>query len=225
VLVDLHAPGSVALVSALKARAPALPVVGFFSHVETALRRDALAAGADAVLPRSQFVGRLAALLARGLDALREPPAAAARRGELVEDEAALTAIAHGMKSVAVVGIKDGRDPDAPAYEIPKLFADAGVRVIGVNPKVKTALGQPTLGSLAELREAPDVVDVFRRPEAIPELAEELLALPADRMPGVVWLQSGIRHDAAAARLVAAGYRVVQDRCLGVYSRRTRRGG
>ncbi len=225
VLVDLHAPGSVALVSALKASAPALPVVGFFSHVETDLRRDALAAGADAVLPRSQFVARLAALLARGLEALHEPkPAAGARRGELVEDEGALTAIAHGMKSVAVVGIKDDRDPDAPAYEIPKLFADSGVRVIGVNPKVKAALGRPTLGSLAELREAPDVVDVFRRSDAIPELAEELLALPADRRPGVVWLQSGIRHDAAAARLVAAGYRVVQDRCLGVYSRRTRRG-
>src|SRR5260221_28593 len=72
VLVDLHAPGSVALVSALKASAPALPVVGFFSHVETDLRRDALAAGADAVLPRSQFVARLAALLARGLEALHE---------------------------------------------------------------------------------------------------------------------------------------------------------
>src|SRR5260221_5269372 len=108
VLLDLHAPNMVALVAALKAAAATVPVVGFFSHVETALRRDALAAGADAVLPRSQFVRTLAALLARGLEALRDPaPAEGARRGELVEDEAALTAIAHGMRSVAVVGIKD----------------------------------------------------------------------------------------------------------------------
>lgn len=73
VLLDLHAAGAVELVAALKAAAPAVPVVGFFSHVETALRRDALAAGADAALPRSQFVVKLSALLARGLDGLRDP--------------------------------------------------------------------------------------------------------------------------------------------------------
>ncbi len=144
--------------------------------------------------------------------------------GELVEDEAALTAIARDMKTVAVVGIKDGRDPDAPAFNIPELLVHSGVRVIGVNPMVKESLGQPTLASLAELREAPDIVNVFRRPDAIPEVADQLLALPASLRPRVVWLQSGIRHDASAARLVAAGYRVVQDRCLGIYSRRAQRG-
>ena len=72
VIIDLHAKDAVALVSALKRAAPAPPVVGFFSHVEIALRNEALAAGADAVLPRSQFVGKLAALLARGIDVLRE---------------------------------------------------------------------------------------------------------------------------------------------------------
>jgi predicted CoA-binding protein len=143
--------------------------------------------------------------------------------GELVEDEAALTAIARDMRTVAVVGIKDGRDPDAAAFNIPELLVDAGIRVIGVNPKVRIAFGEPTLASVAELREAPDVVDVFRRAEAIPELTDELLALPADRRPAVVWLQSGIRHDESAARLVAAGYRVVQDHCLGVYRRRAER--
>jgi len=73
VILDLHARDAVALVAALKLAAPRVPVVGFFSHVETALRRDALAAGADAVLPRSQFVVKLAALLSRGLEALNEP--------------------------------------------------------------------------------------------------------------------------------------------------------
>ncbi len=73
VIVDLHAADAVVLVAALKAAAAAVPVVGFFSHVETALRRDALAAGADAALPRSQFVSKLAALLTRGIEALREP--------------------------------------------------------------------------------------------------------------------------------------------------------
>ena len=144
--------------------------------------------------------------------------------GGRVEDEAALTAIARDLRTVAVLGIKDGRDPDAPAYEIPKLLADSGVRVIGVNPMVKEALGRPTLGSLAELPEAVDVLNVFRRSDAIPGITEQLLALPPERRPAVVWLQSGICHEEAAARLVAAGYRVVQDRCLGVYRQRTRGG-
>ena len=73
VLLDLHAPDAVGLVRALKQAQPALPVVGFYSHVETALRRDALAAGADAALPRSAFVARLPELLQRGLAALAAP--------------------------------------------------------------------------------------------------------------------------------------------------------
>ena len=73
VIVDLHAEGAVELVAALKAAAPAVPVVGFFSHVETALRRDALAAGAGAALPRSLFANKLAVLLTHGLEALRMP--------------------------------------------------------------------------------------------------------------------------------------------------------
>lgn len=72
-ILDLHAKDAIALIGTLKAVAPAVPVVGFFSHVETAVRRDALAAGADAALPRSQFVVKLAALLSRGLEALSEP--------------------------------------------------------------------------------------------------------------------------------------------------------
>ena len=143
--------------------------------------------------------------------------------GSHVVEEAALVGIARDMRTVAVVGIKDGSDPDAPAYSIPALLHQAGVRVIGVNPRYPEVLGQPTLDSIAELPEGVDVLDVFRRPDAIPAIADELLALPPERRPPVVWLQTGIRHDEAAARLVAAGYRVVQDRCLGVYARRAGR--
>lgn len=65
VLVDLHAPGAMALVAALKAdaRTRGIPVTGFYSHVENVIRAEALAAGADDVLPRSAFVTRLPALL------------------------------------------------------------------------------------------------------------------------------------------------------------------
>jgi hypothetical protein len=143
--------------------------------------------------------------------------------GGLVEDEDALVAIARDLATVAVLGIRDEGHPDAPAYTIPALLATSGARVIGVNPKLREALGSPVLGSLAELPPGVDVLDVFRRPEALPAHADELLALPPERRPRVVWFQTGIRHDEVAARLVAAGFRVVQDRCLGVYRRRALR--
>jgi predicted CoA-binding protein len=56
----------------------------------------------------------------------------------------------------------------------------------------------------------------------VPSHADEILALPESRRPGTVWMQSGIRHDEAAARLASAGIRVVMDRCLGVYAARYR---
>src|SRR5262249_45176769 len=73
VLLDLHGAGALELIDELKHRGSNVPVVGFCLHVDTTLQRDALAAGADAVLPRSQFVGRLAALLQHGVGALTVP--------------------------------------------------------------------------------------------------------------------------------------------------------
>ena len=141
----------------------------------------------------------------------------------IVENEAELVAIARDMRTVAVVGIKDGeRDPDAPGFSVPEMMKALGVKILGINPTIASALGEPTLRSVAELPAGVDVLDVFRRSDAIAALTDEILALPPERRPAVVWLQSGIRDDASAARLVAGGIRVVQDHCLGVYSRRAR---
>jgi hypothetical protein len=144
-------------------------------------------------------------------------------QGEVVEDEASIVAIVREMQNVAVLGIKDESEPDAPAFSIPRLLQAAGIPVIGVNPRVPKALGKPTLASLGDLPPGVDVLCVFRNSSAIPAHAEELLVLPPERRPKVIWLQSGIRHDEAAAKLAAGGYRVVQDACLGVYSRRAGR--
>ena len=140
----------------------------------------------------------------------------------LVESEAELAEIVRSMRTVAVVGIKDSSRPDSPAHTIPAMLAEMGREVTGINPTLAEALGRPTLPDVGALPAAVDVLDVFRRSDAIPELADQLLALPAGRRPRTVWLQSGIRHDGAAERLAAAGMRVVQDRCLGVYAKRYR---
>lgn len=140
----------------------------------------------------------------------------------IVESEDELKSIVRSAKKVAVVGIKDGADPDAPAHVIPKILQQHGLRIFPVNPKFKTVLGEPAYPDLASLPDRADVIDIFRRTEAIPALADEILALPPERRPSVVWMQSGIRNDAAAEKLAAAGIHVVQDHCLGVYAGRYR---
>lgn len=140
----------------------------------------------------------------------------------VVESEEELAEIVRSMRTVAVVGIKDGADPDAPAYTIPKMLHDRGIRILPVNPKFQTVLGEPAYANVAALPERADVLDVFRRPDAVGSVADEVLALPAERRPPVFWMQTGIRNDAAAERLSAAGIRVVMDRCLGVYTARYR---
>ncbi|GMU66854.1 MAG: succinyl-CoA ligase subunit alpha [Acidobacteriota bacterium] len=140
--------------------------------------------------------------------------------GRIVTDEAELAAIVKGMRTIAVVGMKGEDQGDEPAHEIPALVQSLGRRVIPVNPKLTETLGERAYPDLASVPEPFDLVDVFRRSDAIPEVADAILALPSERRPKVVWLQSGIRHDDAAQRLADAGLAVVQDRCLGVYASR-----
>lgn len=133
-----------------------------------------------------------------------------------------IQAAVRGIRVVAVLGMKDGRDPHAPAYRIPQMLRERGIRVIPVNPKFESIDGERCYPSIADVPEAFDTLDVFRAPKFIAGVADEVLALPPDRRPSLVWLQSGIRDDAAAARLAAAGIQVVQDRCLGVDAARFR---
>jgi hypothetical protein len=79
-----------------------------------------------------------------------------------------------------------------------------------VNPMYDEVLGMTCHPSLADLPEAPDIVDIFRREDQIPGVVEEAIAVGAK----VVWFQLGLRHDAAARMALDAGLAVVQDRCL-----------
>jgi predicted CoA-binding protein len=131
--------------------------------------------------------------------------------------------VARTAQVVAVVGMTDGSKPGRPSFEIPQMLQERGIRVLPVNPLIKEALGLPAVAHLADLTLKPDVVDIFRRAEAIPEIADELLALPAGKRPKTVWLQTGITHPESEARLEAAGYQVVSDKCLGVLVARSGR--
>lgn len=114
--------------------------------------------------------------------------------------------------TIAVLGAHPERV--RPAHYVPDYMAHQGYRIIPVNPgKVgQTLWGEPIRGSLAELDEPIDIVDVFRRSEAVPAHLDDILSMTP--LPKVVWLQLGIRNDAVAKRLEAAGIEVIQDRCL-----------
>jgi len=136
----------------------------------------------------------------------------------VIESDETLAEIVRSARTVVVLGMKDESDPDAPAYTVPKAIQSRGMRVIPVNPKLQQALGEKAYPSLAGVPERADIVDVFRRSDAIPAIADEVLALPAEQRPRVFWMQTGVRNDGAAEKLAAAGIRVVQDRCLSVYA-------
>lgn len=133
-----------------------------------------------------------------------------------------LADVARAARVVAVVGMKDDSRPWEAAVAIPRMLVEVGIEVIPVNPTIVSSLGRPAFASLADVPIKFDVVDVFRRSDRIALLADEILALPKERKPAVVWLQSGIRHDDAALKLAKAGIRVVQDACLGVIASRVR---
>jgi predicted CoA-binding protein len=111
-------------------------------------------------------------------------------------------------KVIAVVGLSD--KPDRDSYRVAGYLQRAGYRVIPVNPAVKEVLGERSYASLKEVPEKIDVVDVFRKPEAVPPIVEEAIAVGAK----VVWMQEGIAHNAAADRARAAGLKVVMSKCI-----------
>jgi predicted CoA-binding protein len=133
-------------------------------------------------------------------------------RTNLIDDDTGLTRILRETRSIAVLGAKS--KPGEPAYYVPAYLAARGYRILPVNPRFRGEMihGSAVVGSVAELPEAVDVVEVFRRPQYLPGHAEEILALA--RLPAVVWFQLGIRNAEAAERLARSGVRVVQDRCM-----------
>ena len=113
-------------------------------------------------------------------------------------------------RTVAMVGVSP--NPSRASYFVATyLRADAPEFTVWyVNPRETEILGQPVYASLADLPEPPDMVDVFRRTEDLPGVAEEAVAAGATTL----WFQLGLRHDAAADLARSAGLTVVQDKCL-----------
>jgi predicted CoA-binding protein len=131
-------------------------------------------------------------------------------------DDEALRALLEGVRSIAVLGLKDG--PGEDSFRVSGYLLARGYRVVPVNPKLGEVLGERAVASLADAPGPIDLVDVFRASAHVSGHVDEILALSP--RPACVWLQLGVRSEEAAARLAAAGVTVVQDRCIMVEHRR-----
>jgi predicted CoA-binding protein len=128
-----------------------------------------------------------------------------------LQTEAQIREVLARARVIALLGAND--QPSRPAFYVPDYLHQQGYRILPVNPALagRTLWGETVRATLAEIGEPVDMVDVFRRPELLPGHTEDILAMKP--LPRVVWLQLGIRNDAFARAIAAAGIDVVQDRC------------
>ena len=111
-------------------------------------------------------------------------------------------------RRIAIVGLS--ANPARPSYRVAVHMQAHGYEVTPVNPTVDEVLGVKAVPTLADVPGPLEIVDVFRKPAEIPGVVDEAIALGAK----AVWLQLGLRDDAAAARARAEGITVIQDRCI-----------
>lgn len=126
-------------------------------------------------------------------------------------NDAYIREILNTVKTVAMVGASPQNV--RPSYFVFKYLAERGYDMIPINPGQvgKSLLGKPFVASLQEIGRPVDMIDIFRSAEHVMPIVDIILTL--DPLPKVVWMQLGVRHDEAAAKLEAAGIKVVMNRC------------
>ncbi len=123
-------------------------------------------------------------------------------------DDEKLLQILHNTHTIAVVGITDYRD--RPSYSVPAYLQKHGYKIIPVNPHIGEVLDKKTCPDLLSIPQPIDVVLIFRRSEAVPQIVDQAVQIGAK----VIWMQEGIVNEAAAQVARAAGLDVVMDTCM-----------
>lgn len=125
-------------------------------------------------------------------------------------DNEQIRQILEDAKVIAVVGLSG--NPDRTSYQISEEMQKAGYRIIPVNPTVDEVLGEQAYDSLTEVKEDIDIINVFRRPEHLPMIAEEA----AQTNCKVFWAQQGIVNEEAYEYLIERDFKVIMDLCIKV---------
>lgn len=113
-------------------------------------------------------------------------------------------------KTIAVVGLSN--NPDRTSYQISKIMQENGYKIIPVNPTVDEVLGEKAYAALEEVPEKVDIINVFRRPEFLPDIAKD--AAKTDCR--VFWAQQGVINEEAYDYLRERGFTVIMDLCIKV---------
>ena len=111
-------------------------------------------------------------------------------------------------KTIAVVGLSS--NPMRPSYGVAEYLQREGYRIIPVNPQETEILGEKVYARLEDIPEHVDIVDVFRRPEFVPDIVDSAIKIGASAL----WLQEDVVHEEGALRARSAGLAVVMDKCL-----------
>ncbi len=142
------------------------------------------------------------------------------------DDQEKIADLLTEAKSIAVVGLS--RDPSKESHRVAQYLQSQGYRIIPVNPLADRILGENCYASLRDLpeqlKEEVEIVDVFRRSEDVPPVVAEAVELRGKHgNPKVIWMQLGITNEQAADEAKRAGMTVIQDRCIMVEHRRTKK--
>ena len=115
--------------------------------------------------------------------------------------------ILQNSKTIAVVGLS--LDEDKYSFKVARYLKKRGYRIIPVNPKYPEILGEKCYPDLKSIPEKVDIVDIFRRPDAIPDIVNDAIEIDAK----VVWMQVGLCNNAATEKARTAGLKVVMNKC------------
>jgi len=119
-----------------------------------------------------------------------------------------VTELLQRAKTIAVVGLSE--NPLRPSYGVSAYMQTHGYRIVPVNPRIESCLGEKAYTSLLEAPEKIDIVDIFRRPEFVEEVVDQAIQL---RIPAI-WMQEGVIHEKAGEKARKAGMFVIMDRCI-----------
>ena len=119
-----------------------------------------------------------------------------------------ITELLRRSRTIAVVGLSNS--PLRPSHGVSAYMQTQGYRIIPVNPQIDEALGEKSYASLLEVPEKIDIVNIFRRPDAVEEVVDQAIQL---KVP-VVWMQESVIHEKAAEKARKAGIFVIMDRCI-----------
>jgi uncharacterized protein len=133
-----------------------------------------------------------------------------------ISEDASITELLASAKTIAVVGLSG--KPYRASFGVTETLLSSGYRIFPVNPNESEVLGEKSYARLEDIPEKIDIVDIFRRPEFVPEIVDAAIRIGAR----AIWMQEGVEDEKSAERARAAGLFVVMDRCIAkeIYKRK-----